>query len=149
MSDLSQHSFTKLKWLVRYLKREAVEPRVRIREHEFRGLVGRHILKYTSKHAIIARSSALGASEAKGIESMMRDLGFAVEPVLVLDAKATEHILHRHGIGRMKHIYVAHLWLQDEDKSNRLKARRVKSEDKLEALSNKIISNTCDIHGVR
>ena len=30
-------------------------------------------------------------------ESMMRDLGFAV---LVIDAKATEHILHRHGIGK-------------------------------------------------
>ena len=88
MSDPSQHSFTKLKWLVRYLKREAVEPRVRIREHEFRGLVGRHILKYTSKNAVIARSSALGASEAKGIESMMRDLGFAVKPVLVFNAES-------------------------------------------------------------
>ena len=61
---------------------------------------------YTRKQRIIARSSAeaelyaaaLGASEAKRVESMVRDLGFAVKPVLIIDAKATEHILHRHGI---------------------------------------------------
>ena len=67
---------------------------------------------YKRKQKIITRSSAeaelyaaaLGASEAKGAECMMRDLGFAVKPVLVIDAKATEHILHQHGIGKMKHI---------------------------------------------
>ena len=57
---------------------------------------------------------------------------------------ATEHIPHRHGIGKMKHIDVAHLWLQDEVKSNRLRVRRVKSEDDLadtgtKAPGNKII----------
>ena len=69
-----------------------------------------------------------------------RDLYFAVKPVLIIDATATEHILHRHGIVKMKPIDVAHLWLQ----SNRLKVRRVKSEDNLPdigttALDNKII----------
>ena len=38
-------------------------------------------------------AAAMGASEAEGIESMMRDLGFAY-------VKATEHILHQHGIGK-------------------------------------------------
>ena len=103
-------------------------------------LVERHLLKaYTRKQKIIARSSAeaelcaaaLGASEAKGVESMMCDLCFAVKPVLIIDAKATEHILHQHGIGNMKHITVALLWWQDEVKSNRLRVRRVKSEDNL------------------
>ena len=45
---------------------------------------------------------------------MMRDLGFTVKLVLVIGATATGHILHRKGIGRMKHIDVAQLWLQDE-----------------------------------
>ena len=66
--------------------------------------------------------------------------------------KQTKHIFHRHGIGNMKHIDVAHLWLQDQAKSNRLKVRRVKSEDNLadigtKARSNKIIRKACDIHG--
>ena len=72
-------------------------------------LVGRRFYRaYTRKPKIIARSSAeaelyaaaLGASEAKGLEGMMRDLGFAVKPILVIDAKAAEPILHRHGIGK-------------------------------------------------
>ena len=76
---------------------------------------------YTSKQRIIAKSSAeaelhaaaLGASEAKGVQNVMSDLGIAVEPVLAVDAKATEHILHRQGIGKPKHIDVAYLWVQD------------------------------------
>ena len=71
---------------------------------------------------------------------MMCDMGFAVKPVLIIDAKATEHILDRHGIGKMKHIDVAHLWLQDEVKSNRLGVRRVKSEDNLADIATKAIS---------
>ena len=116
-------------------------------------LLGGHLLKaYTRKQKIIAGSSAeaelyaaaLAASEAEGIESMMIDLGFAVEPVLITDAKAAEHILHRHGIERMKHIDVAHLWLQDEVKSDRLRVRRIKNDHNLadigtKALSSKII----------
>lgn len=34
--------------------------------------------------------------------------------------------VHRRGMGRMKNIDVAHLWLQDEVRSNRLTVRRVK-----------------------
>ena len=80
--------------------------------------MGRHLLRaHTRKKKIIARGSteaelnaaALGASESRGVQSMMCDLGFAVKPVLIIGAKATEHILHRHGIGKMKHIDVAHL----------------------------------------
>ena len=44
-------------------------------------------------------------------------------------AKDTEHILHRHGIGRLKHIDVAYLWMQGETRSKRLRVRRVKSEE--------------------
>ena len=69
----------------------------------------------------------MGASEAKEVQSMMCDLGFAVKPVLIIDARATEHFLHRHGIGKMKHIDVAHQWLQAEVKSNKLRVRRLKS----------------------
>ena len=67
-------------------------------------ILGEHALKaYTRKQKIIARSSAeaelyaaaLGASELKGIVSLLRDLGYEKKPVLAIDAKATEHILHR------------------------------------------------------
>ena len=72
-------------------------------------LVGRHLLKaYTRKtenhRQKQSRSRAVcsifGLSEAKGVEVMMSDLGSVVRPALIIDAKATEHILHRHGIGK-------------------------------------------------
>ena len=55
---------------------------------------------------------------------------FSVKTVLIIDAIATEHVLHCHGIGKMKHIDVADLWLQDEVKSNKLKIRRIKKQKK-------------------
>ena len=120
VSDLSQHSFTKLKRLVRYLKGQRQWIQVfklgdmsseatvfsdsdcwRKRNDEIVklgvALAGRHSLKaYTRKQKIIARSSsgaelyagALGASEAKGVQSMMCDLRSVMKPVLIIDAKA-------------------------------------------------------------
>ena len=114
-----------LRWGWRQRKAEVVKCAGRTR--------GRHFLKaYTRTQNIIARSSAgtelytaaLGASEAQAVQSMMWDLDFSVKPVLIIDAEATEHSLHRHGIGKMKHIDVAHLWLQDEVKSNKLRVRQ-------------------------
>ena len=70
-------------------------------------LLGNHtLIGYTRKQKIIARSSAeaelcaaaLGASESKGTVSLLKDLGYEMKPVLAIDAKATEHILHRQGI---------------------------------------------------
>ena len=112
-------------------------------------MLGAHTLKaYTRKQKIIARSSAeaelyaaaLGASELKGVVSMLKDLGYVKSPVLTIDAKATEHILHRQGIGKLKHIDVAYLWIQDEVRSQRLKVRRVRSEDKIADLGTKPLS---------
>ena len=129
MSDPSEHSL-----LVRCLKGETQWIHVfRTREHGFTGdsflrlrLGCRHRNEEIVKRGSRARRTA---SEAKGIESVIRDLGFEVRPVLVIDAKATEHILHRHEIGKMKDIDIAHLWLQDAVESKRLKVRCVKSED--------------------
>ena len=92
-------------------------------------LLGSHTLKaHTRKQKIIAISSAeaelyaaaLGAFQSKGTVSLLKDLGHEMKPVLAIDAKATEHILHRQGIGRLKHIDVAYLWKQDEVRSKRL-----------------------------
>ena len=61
--------------------------------------------------------------------SLLKDLGYEMKPVLAIDAKATEYVLHRQGIGRFKHMDVTHLWMQDEVRSKGLRVRRVKSEE--------------------
>ena len=68
---------------------------------------------------------------------MMRDLGFAVKPVLNIDATATEHVLRRPGIGKLKHTDVAYLWVPDEIRSQRLRVRRVRSEENVADLGTK------------
>ena len=114
-------------------------------------MLGRHALKaYTRKQKVMAKSSAeaelyaaaLGASEAKGVQSMMCYLGFAEKPVLAIDAEATEHILHRQGIWKLKHMDVAYLWVQDEIRSQRLRVRRVRSEESVADLGTKPLTKT-------
>ena len=64
--------------------------------------------------------------------------------VLNIDAKATEHILHRQGIGKLKHIDVAYLWVQDEIRSQRLRVHRVRSEENVADLGTKPLSKAGD-----
>ena len=167
MSNPNQQSLARLKRLARYLKRERQcsymeRPKTVFTDSDWAGcketrksssagvlMLGKHTLKaYTRKQRIIAKSSAeaelyaaaLGASDAKGVQSMMFDLGFEVKPVLAIDAKATEHILHRQGIGKLKHIDVAYLWVQDEIRSQRLQVRRIRSEENVADLGTKPLS---------
>ena len=103
-------------------------------------LLGGHTLKaYARKQKIIA-SSVGSFGESKGIVSLLKDLGYEMKPVLVIDAKAIEHILHKHGLGRLKHIVVAFLWMQDEIRSERLRVRMARSEENVADLGTKPLS---------
>ena len=118
---------------------------------------GSHTLEAcTCKQKIIARSSAeagldaaaLGASESRGTLSLLKDLGYEMKPVLAIDAKATEHILHWQGIGKLKHIDVAYLRMQGDVRSKRLRVRRVMSEENVAGLGTKplskaVVANHC------
>ena len=72
---------------------------------------------YLSKQKTIARHSAqtelyvdaLQTSHGKAMTSLMRDVGYVMDPTVGIGAKATEHILHRLSVGRMEHIDVATL----------------------------------------
>ena len=59
--------------------------------------------------------------------------------------KRQNTFFHRHGIGKLKDIDVAPLWLQDDVKSNRLRVRWVKSKDNLADIGTKAISNKITI----
>ena len=70
----------------------------------------------------------------------MRDSGFAVKPVLSIDAKATEHILHRQGVGKLTHIDVAYLWVQTKSDRKDCECARVRSEENVADLGTKPLS---------
>ena len=79
-----------------------------------------------------------------GTVSSWKNLGYEMRPVLAIVAKATEHILLRQGIGTLKHIDVAYLWVQDEIRSQRLRVRRVQSEENFADLGTKPLSKSSD-----
>ena len=91
-------------------------------------MVGWHTIKtWSSTQATIALSSGeselyaltKGASQALGFIALARDLGSYVHAVVHTDASATLGIVNRQGLGKLRHVKVQYLWLQEKvrDKS--------------------------------
>ena len=83
---------------------------------------GRHLLCHWSKtQSTVALSSAeaeltgicTGASRGIGMRSMMHDLGFDWSLKVRSDAAAAIGICKRRGLGRVRHLATADLWVQD------------------------------------
>ena len=54
-----------------------------------------------------------GASIALGLQSLARDLGIQVNVEVLTDATAAIGICRRRGLGKIRHLHVADLWIQD------------------------------------
>ena len=91
-------------------------------------MVGWHTIKtWSSTQATIALSSGeselyaltKGASQALGFVALARDLGMYLHAVVHTDANATLGIVNRQGLGKLRHVNVQYLWLQEKarDKS--------------------------------
>jgi hypothetical protein len=85
-------------------------------------MLGSHLLKHwasTQKRITLSSGEAeLGAvvrgfSEALGLQSVARDLGVELHPEVHADSSAAIGICRRSGIGKIRHLAVAQLWVQD------------------------------------
>ncbi len=85
-------------------------------------MLGTHLLKHwasTQKNITLSSGEAeLGAvvrgfSEALGIQSVARDLGVELQPEVHADSSAAIGICRRSGIGKVRHLAVAQLWVQE------------------------------------
>ena len=83
--------------------------------------LGQAVIKCWSKDQHnLAKSSAeaelyaanLGAEQALGIQTMMKELGYHMEIVVRIDSSAAIGILQRKGLGKIRHLDVADLWMQ-------------------------------------
>ena len=52
-----------------------------------------------------------GASSALGFQSMLRDLGMSDSITLFTDSSAARGIIHRAGLGKLRHLETGYLWL--------------------------------------
>ncbi len=85
-------------------------------------LLGTHLLKHwasTQKRITLSSGEAelgavvRGVSEALGLQSVGRDLGVELRPEVHADSSAAIGICHRCGIGKIRHLAVAQLWVQN------------------------------------
>lgn len=53
------------------------------------------------------------ASEALGMQSIMSDLGWSCKIRLLVDSSAAKSIASRTGLGKLRHLEIKFLWLQE------------------------------------
>ena len=88
---------------------------------------------WSTNQAVIALSSGeaeyyaalKGASQPLGYQSMLRDIGVSTSVTLFSDSSAARGIIHRAGLGKLRHLEVGYLWLQAAVANKRLQVRKV------------------------
>ena len=70
-----------------------------------------------------------GAGNALGLAGVFRDMGIKHGIVLYTDSSAAKGISSRRGLGKLRHVELNELWLQDQVSRGRVAVRKIKGED--------------------
>ena len=100
-------------------------------------LAGGVVKSWSNRQGSVALSSgeaefyAAGkaAIEAIGGQSLLKDLGWDVQLRVCLDASAAQSIASRQGLGKMRHVDVRYLWLQEVVRAGRLQLQKVRGAE--------------------
>ena len=101
-------------------------------------LHGTHAVKsWSTTQAVVALSSGeaelysltKGAAQALGMISLARDLGQHVGAEVHCDASAAIGIVSREGLGKLRHLRVQYLWIQDRVKSGDVHVAKIAGRD--------------------
>ena len=65
------------------------------------------------------------AAEALGMEALAKDLGWEVKVQLMVDSSAEKAIASRSGLGKVRHLEVRDLWVQDAVSRGRFVIKKV------------------------
>jgi len=82
-----------------------------------------------------------GSSQALGFQSMLRDIGLCTSVTLFSDSSAARGIIHRAGLGKLRHLETGYLWLQAAVASKRLQVRKVNGTENPADLFTKFLSS--------
>ena len=70
-----------------------------------------------------------GACEGLGLKQVMQDMGVRVAVRVWVDSSAAKSIAERSGLGKVRHMDVRYLWLQEVRKAGGLKIMKIKGEN--------------------
>ena len=97
-------------------------------------MIGNHLIKsWSSSQSVIALSSGeaelyamtKAASQTIGLMSLAADFGEELTGEVMSDASAAIGIVHRKGLGKIRHIEVQDLWLQEKVAQEKLAVSKV------------------------
>ena len=100
--------------------------------------MGTHVLKaWSSTQSVVALSSGeaeltgrcKGGAAGIGIQSLCNDLGLDLKLRLHSDSTAAIGVCRRRGLGKIRHLAVADLWLQDKVRSGDISVHKVNGKD--------------------
>ena len=113
-------------------------------------MIGKHLIKsWCSTQAIVALSSGeaeyygivKGASIGLGLKSMLGDFGIAASVRVNTDASAAKGMVNRRGLGKVRHIQVNQLWIQDRVSKGDLTISKVNGKENLADILTKHVSS--------
>ena len=81
-----------------------------------------------------------GASNALGISGVLRDLGVNLHVAVSTDSSAAKGIANRRGLGKLRHIELSELWVQDQIARGRITVYKI---DGSENSSDSLTKHSC------
>jgi hypothetical protein len=113
--------------------------------------LGKHLVKsWSTTQSTIALSSGQaefyaiveGASRGLGVEALMDDMGMKGRVRIWSDSSAGRSISLRKGTGKMRHLQVKYLWLQDATFEKRVTVEKVKGTENPADVATKFLTAT-------
>ena len=106
------------------------------------------LLFYSRTQSVIALSSGeaellaltSGLQEAKGVHTLLTELGLPLRIVAHTDSSAAIGIATRRGLGKLKHIELRQLWIQQETEARRVMIKKVSGLENVADLGTKHLS---------
>ena len=83
----------------------------------------------------------MGSSIGLGLKSMLRDFGIEVAIKVNTDASAAKGIANRKGLGKVRHIVVNQLWIQDRIAKGDLTINKVNGKENLADILTKHVNS--------
>ena len=84
-----------------------------------------------------------GACAALGFQPMLKDLGLKASVTLFTDSSAARGIIHREGLGKVRHLETGYLWLEAAVKNKCLHVRKVLGTENPADFSTKHLGAAC------
>ena len=103
-------------------------------------MIGEHMVKsWSTTQAVIALSSGeaeyygivKGSSVGLGARSVLKDLGCNVRICVMTDSSAAKGMASRKGLGKVRHVEVNQLWVQQKVGTGEIELRKVEGANNL------------------